>query len=579
MRYSWRMGFLCAHRSWTSGWCAVLLLFSASVDAARATSDSAAAPLLPPPFRDAIERGVANGAYRGLAIGVIDGKQRGTFYFGHRDSVDSPAPDGDSAFEIGAASEIFTGLLLARAAVEGKIRLSDPIEKFLPAPFPFTDARVGKITLAQLATQRSGLPSQPPNLFPSNLDDPYADYGAVDLLGLLALHRAGAAQDDAAFGYSILNAGLLGHLLARIYQMPLTEAVAANVIAPLGLQRTTYADETTLLPGHAHGQRAPHWHYGALAGAAGLRASLPDLLAFLQSNLTPDASPLRAALLLARQPRAAGATDQVGLGWNVRETLDGKATWPLVWRASVTGGFASFIGFRTDRQKAIVLLGNAAEDVAALGIAWLGDALPPQAPRGAGAGNDNRVDEYPGLYEISTGVDAIVRVDGNALSLQMPGQPPVRLRAADKDVFVADSGLLGATFMRNIDDVSGLMLHIGGNNVTATRLSARAPRLARAPVPVGEAARNSLLGDYRFFDDATWIRIGEAGQNLSLQWTMGERRSMFAYAPDRYADADGAIDLHVMRDDHGRVVGLLLDLAGTKRAAVPLRGSSPEKYP
>ena len=99
MRYSWRMGFLCAHRSWAGVLCAVLLLFSMSVDAARKTAASAPAPLLPPPFRDAIEHGVANGAYRSLAVGLIDGKQHGTFYFGHRDGADSKPADDDSQFD------------------------------------------------------------------------------------------------------------------------------------------------------------------------------------------------------------------------------------------------------------------------------------------------------------------------------------------------------------------------------------------------------------------------------------------------------------------------------------------------
>ena len=574
MRYSWRMGFLCAHRSWAGVLCAALLLLSMPAGAARKPATSAAEPLLSAPFRDAIERGVANGAYRSLAVGVIDGKQHGTFYFGHRDGADSAPADDDSRFEIGAISEIFTGLLLAKAAVEGKLRLSDPIEKFLPAPFPFTDARVGKITLAQLATHHSGLPAQPANLFPLDLDDPYADYGAQDLLALLALRRPNADPGDAEYAYSVLDVGLLGHLLGRIYQMSFADALAGNVIAPLGLKRTAFADEASLLSGSIHGERAAHWHYGALAGAAGLRATLPDLLAFLQYNLTPDASPLRAALLLSRQPRAAGAVDQVGFGWNVRETIDGKTTWPLVWRASLTGGFASFIGFRTDRQKAIVLLGNAAEDVAALGIAWLGDALPPQAPRSSTTAQSNRLDDYPGLYEISTGVDVIVRIDGAALSLQMPGELPARLRAADKDVFVADSGTLGASFMRSIDDISGLMLHIGASNVTASRLSTRAPRLARTPMAGNDSARSALLGDYRF-DDVTWIRIGESAQGLNLQWTLGERRSIFPYAPDRYADADGTIDFHIQRDEQGRIAGLSFDLAGTRREATPLRRRAP----
>jgi CubicO group peptidase (beta-lactamase class C family) len=565
------MGFLCTRRSWAGALCAVLLSSSMPLLAARKTTPP---PLLPAPFRDAIERGVANGAYPTLAVGLIDGKQRGTFYFGHRDGPDSKPADDESLFEIGAVSEVFTGLLLTQAAIEGKLRLSDPIEKFLPASFPFADARIGKITLAQLVTQHSGLPTRPANLFPTDADDPYASYAAEDLLALLALSPPTARLNSDEYGYSVLNAGLLGHLLGRIYQMPLAEALASKVFAPLGLKRLVLEDDPTLLHGYAHGESAAHWHYGVLGGAAGLRASLPDLLSFLQHNLSPDDSPLRAALLLARQPHAGGPADQLGFGWNVRETIDGTTTWPLVWRASQTAGFTSFIGFRTDRQRAIVLLGNAAEDVAALGIAWLSDNLPPQASHGSTAVKGARLDEYPGLYQIAAGVEAIVRVEGEKMDLQMPGELPLRMRAADKDVFVADRGELGATFMRNIDEVNGVMLHFGESNVSAARLSKGAPHLVRSPIAGDSAALDAIVGDYRL-DDATWIRIGKSGQSLNLQWTMAERRTIFCYAPDRYVDADGAVDLQLLRDEKGRNVGIRLDLAGTRRDVAPLRRSSP----
>ena len=571
MRYPWRMGFLCAHRSWAGVLCTVLWIASAPAMAARKPVEP---PLLSSTFSDAIESGVSNGAYATVAVGVIDGKRSGSFYFGHRDGAQSKPADNDSLFELGAVSEVFTGILLAQAAVEGKLRFSEPVEKFLPPSFPFADTRLGKISLAQLATQHSALPAQPANLFPDDLDDPYAVYAAEDLLALLAFQRGSGEAGETAHSYSVLNAGLLGHLLGRVYQTAYTEALASKVLAPLGLQHVSFTDGDNLLPGHAHGAIVPHWHYGVLAGAAGLRASLPDMLAFLQRNLTPEDSILRSALLLARQPQMAGPADQIGFGWNVREKSDDVASWPLVWRASRTAGFASFVGFRTDRQRAIVLLGNASEDVAALGMAWLMDGAPPQAPRASDVIATNRLDDYPGLYQIAAGNEAVVRVTANRLSLQLPGGFPRRLHAADKDVFVADSGMLGVTFMRGIDDVNGLVLHAGGGNVSASRLSVHAPRLARASIATTAAARDAVVGDYRL-DDANWLRITSSAPGLTLQWTLGERRSIFAYAHDRYADAEGVLDLRLLRDAQGRVAKIRLELAGASREAVPLRRPVP----
>ncbi len=526
-------------------------------------------------YSKVIEQGVADGAYRTVAVGVIDGKQTQKFYFGHRDGPATPAADDDSEFEIGALSEVFTGLLLAQAALEGRLQLRDPVRKFLPADFPYTDAHMGDISLDALVTQHSGLPPQPTSLFPADLDDPYIDYASEDLLAFLAFYRnLPQESQDVGYAYSVLNAGILGHLLGRVYTTPYADILASKVLAPLGLKHTGLRDNAGLLPGHARGEAAAHWHYGVLAGAAGLRSSLPDMLAFAQHNLTPGDSPLRDALLLARQGRANGPADRIGLGWNVREAAAGATTWPLVWRASETAGFAAFVGFRTDRQRAIVLLGNAAEDLASLGVAWLNEALPPPAPHGYAVTATTGVAAYAGLYEIAPGSDLIVRAHDGALSLQLPGQLPQRLRPVDKDVFVAKIGVLGATFMRNVDDITGLVLHLNGNHASARRLSERAPRLPHVPVGLAERKLDEILGDYSL-DADTWMRIAKQADTLTLQLTMSERRVIFAYAPDRFSDADGAVDLVFKRVDNGRIASAMLNLAGTQRNAVPLRRTPP----
>ena len=565
------------------GWLSAALVFlpvgagaarsKPSVVAAQ-TATPATTALFSDTFRKVIEQGVANGAYRTVAVGVIDGKQTQKLYLGHRDGAATPAADDDSQFEIGALSEVFTGLLLAEAALEGKLRLRDPLRTFLPADFPFVDARVGDISIDALVTQHSGLPPQPTSLFPADVDDPYIDYAGEDLLSFLAFYRSLPAPEDIGYSYSVLNAGILGHLLGRIYTAPYVEVLTSKVLIPLGLKHTSLRDDAALLRGHARGESAAHWHYGVLAGAASLRSSLPDLLEFLQHNLTPGDSTLRAALLLARQGRGSGPADRIGLGWNVREATAGETTWPLVWRASETAGFSTFVGFRTDRQRAIVLLGNAAEDLAGFGIAWLDDALPPPTPHGYVATASNDVAAYSGLYEISPGSDLIVRAHDGALSLQLPGQLPTRLRAVDKDVFAAKVGAFGATFMRNVDEITGLVLHLNGNHASARRLSERAPQVVHTSIEPHGGKRYEFLGDYSL-DANTWMRIAQHADALSVQLTMSERRVIFAYAPDRFADADGAVDLLFRRDGKGRIIGATLDLAGAQLDAIPLRSMPP----
>ena len=76
-------------------------------------------------------------------------------------SLTSQALDGDSVFEIGSVTKVFTATLLSDMVERGEVSLNDPISKFLPRTVK-TPTRNGKeITLLDLATQTSGLPRRP----------------------------------------------------------------------------------------------------------------------------------------------------------------------------------------------------------------------------------------------------------------------------------------------------------------------------------------------------------------------------------------------------------------------------------
>jgi CubicO group peptidase (beta-lactamase class C family) len=533
--------------------------------------------LFPETFREIIDRGISDGAYRTVAVGVIEGKQRSALYLGHRDGANSAPADDQSLFEIGALSDIFTDLLLAQAAIETRLRMVDPISKFLPEGFPFADPGIGAMPIESLATQHSGLPLVPSNLYPADLDDPYAGYATEDLLAFLALFRSDspATGGTSSYAYSTINGGLLGHLLTRVYGSSFADALTANVLTPLGMMHTSQQDDG-LLTGYARGEAVTHNHSAGLSGATGLRSSLPDLLTFLQLNLTPNESKLRAALLLARQPRAGGAgAQQIALGWNIRADADANpAGWPLIWRASETAGFSAFLGFRVDQQRAIVLLGNTSEDLAALGIAWLEKTAPPPPPHGYSPALDADFAAYPGLYQIAADSELVVRADNGVLSLQLPGEMPQRLHGVDKDVFVSDLGGVSVTFMRDVDTINGLVLHLNGSHLAAARLSDRAPSLRRNAIALSEADRQQFMGNYRL-DAHTWMHVGQRGDGLTVQLTMSGQRVIYPYAADRFADLGGAVELAFNRDSSGHVVGAVLTLGGRRRDAVTLRRTSP----
>jgi serine-type D-Ala-D-Ala carboxypeptidase/endopeptidase len=494
----------------------------------------------------------------------MDAGERSTWFFGR-----SVKPDATSRFEIGAISEVFTGVLLAQAVFENRLRLQTPIRAAIPGDMPFADASFGAVTLLDLATHRSGLPELPPNLMPASTDDPYAEYSELDLMALLANQRRSTAP--ARPGYSPLEYGLLGQMLARTYAGTYAKVLKEKVLTPLGLQDTTLEDDGALLTGHALGQPVPHWHFGVLAGSAGLRSTLDDLLDFLQVNLRPAESPLRASLLLARLPRTGSGSLQAGLGWHIIEVVADGQTWPLVWRASSTAGFSAFIGFRTDRQQALVLLGNSEVDLSALGLAWLKQEDPPAAPAPVLAiAAPADLSAYAGLYRTADGLELIVRDTDSGLTSQLHGFPADELHAVADDTFVARSDSLVLTFRRESGKVAGVVLDRLGVNVLAKRLSERAPHIERAPSPVAPETLHEFTGDYRL-DANTLLRVGVRDDALTMQLSGRAVLPLVAYAKDRFTDAAGTCTLVFRRDASGLAAGLTLGLGGVDREAARVR--------
>jgi CubicO group peptidase (beta-lactamase class C family) len=67
----------------------------------------------------------------GYVACIIDADGRRLIPAGHSDAPDGRALDGDSVFEIGSITKVFTALLLAHMAQRGEVALDDPVAKYL----------------------------------------------------------------------------------------------------------------------------------------------------------------------------------------------------------------------------------------------------------------------------------------------------------------------------------------------------------------------------------------------------------------------------------------------------------------
>jgi CubicO group peptidase (beta-lactamase class C family) len=272
-------------------------------------------------------------------------------------------------FEIGSVTKTFTGLALAQLAVQGKVRLDEPVRPIL---FPnVASAPVGaEITLLDLATHRSGLPSVPDNLEPKDPINPFADYDSNALHQFLASHGT-ARPPEAKYLYSSFGIGLLGYALATRAGVSYAQLVRTQITEPLRMNDTVFAlspdQEHRLIQGHD----APMDPIGAgsrdagiFAGAVGAKSTVEDLLTYLDANLHPDrysigaapgspAATLPAAFAMDHQLRGiAKPNTEVALAW-LFDRKSGRYE-----HGGTTPGYTAHVEFAPNQDRGIVVLYN-----------------------------------------------------------------------------------------------------------------------------------------------------------------------------------------------------------------------------
>ncbi|MCW8124953.1 serine hydrolase domain-containing protein [Microbulbifer halophilus] len=303
-----------------------------------------------------------------------DGPQRQLYRYA---DTGEPLPEGDSLFEIGSVTKIFTSLLLADMVGRGEVTLDTTVGEIVPTrqlPEP-----VSSITLLELSQHTSGLPRLPSD--PASLlhiilhrTNPYSGLHREDLYGALESVKISGRGD---FAYSNLGVALLGQLLAERAGEDYWPLLQERVLLPRGLTDIHLDDESVeerLLHGHRrNGLDTSLWEMGAYAPAGDLSASVESLARLLELQMT-ESCPLWKFCIDGDEKNS------VPLAWMV-DDWQGET---LVWHNGGTGGFRSFVGFVPEQKRGVVVLSNRAVRVGYLAEQLLGNStelVPRPEPR------------------------------------------------------------------------------------------------------------------------------------------------------------------------------------------------------
>jgi D-alanyl-D-alanine-carboxypeptidase/D-alanyl-D-alanine-endopeptidase len=294
---------------------------------------------------------------RGLVFGAVRNGETALVGFGETAKGNGIAPDENSIFRIASVSKVFCGTALASLVLEGKVKLTDPLQAHIGAEVtvPTKDGRT--LRLIDLVGQTSGLPrevarpdSPPEDPFGTNTrevqlaeiqKDPY-------------LFPPGTSALYSNYGYD-----LLGVALTNASGMPYAALLKERLLDPLAMEDTTFNPPTDakdrLMQGHDFdGSPLPNVPTPVgIECAGGLHTTGADMLRWIKWNvdqtatISPELRELTQAAHVYRDGLRSivglddgGQMGAMGLGWVVTFPEGNR---PLILEKS--GGLQGFFTY------------------------------------------------------------------------------------------------------------------------------------------------------------------------------------------------------------------------------------------
>ncbi|PYX47686.1 MAG: hypothetical protein DMG79_13415, partial [Acidobacteria bacterium] len=270
----------------------------------------------------------------------------------------------DTIFDLASLTKVIATTTSVMQLVErGKVRMNDPVAKYLPE---FAQNGKEDITVRQLLTHYSGLAP--------DIDLTPAFDGKESALKL-AFSETPAQTPGSGFIYSDTNFIVLAALVERVSGETLDAYTTQHIFAPLKMTHTRFSPPAAWLPKIAPTEYDEHQHMlhgvvhdprarrmGGVAGHAGLFSSGDDLAIFAQALLNGGGgilSPLMVEKMTSpEQPPTAPVLR--GFGWDIDSPFSSNRGDLLpVGSFGHTGWTGTSIWIDPTTQTYIILLTNA----------------------------------------------------------------------------------------------------------------------------------------------------------------------------------------------------------------------------
>jgi CubicO group peptidase (beta-lactamase class C family) len=370
-------------------------------------------------------------------------------------------------FRLGSLTKQFTAASILLLEERGKLKIEDPIKKYMPdAP-----AAWDKITIFHVLTHTSGIAS-----FTGFPDYSSREAQAITPEKLVEWFRDKPLEFEPGTKWNYSNSGyvLLGYLIEKISGQSYSDFVQQNIFTPLGMKDSGYDSNSAIIahraagytPGKSGPVNAGFVHMSIPFSAGALYSTTEDLLRWEQGLF---GGKVLTAASLAKLTTPFKQDYAFGLGVS---TTNGHK---VISHNGGIQGFNTLLAYYPDDKLVVAVLANIngpfAEQIGAnLAKMAYGEKVVLPAERKEIIVSPEILKQYVGTYELAPTFSIVITLENGQLMTQATNQGKLPLFAESETMFFLKVVDAQVEFVKNEKgEVTHLVLHQNGRDTKGVR--------------------------------------------------------------------------------------------------------------
>lgn len=258
-----------------------------------------------------------------ISIGFVENGTTSFLNYGKISKESAQAVNENTIYEIGSITKLLTGNLIAQAHNEGKLKIDDFIDNYLPKEYVLSNEIKGKIKISDLASHQSGLPNFDfKKLMEINPKQPL-DITKESVRELI--NENTKLIDYGSYRYSNISYTLMGMILEKVYEKSFEEVLKEKILLPLKMENTltnNFNVKNKVTGYEFNGTPQDFFNWNSLIAPAGLvKSNTSDLTKLLKTILSNEGK-ISKATAIAETTFFKNTEREIGFGQQMERVGD-----------------------------------------------------------------------------------------------------------------------------------------------------------------------------------------------------------------------------------------------------------------